>query len=204
MAGRFKELKDQRFGKTATLDDVIVGGQPPKENSSPPPPPWAGLEKSRDAGLLHEEDLAAPEAGSSETVPDQTSQLLEGSHELAAPASPEVAPISPYTPNSPSTPAHPLQVALPPASPASAVPAKAANTALNAATARLAEATKGEWTAGWVTEQRRRGDYEKKLQSNEAWWPAALAVMGEAEHQNEMLITVLTLRLKLELEQGAP
>jgi hypothetical protein len=47
---------------------------------------------------------------------------------------------------------------------------------------RLTSTLKFEWEAAWVAEQRRRGDYEKKLQSNEAWWPAALVWLKTQVH----------------------
>jgi hypothetical protein len=83
-----------------------------------------------------------------------------------------------------------------------AIPCEAAGVVAMVPTTKVADALKKEWMAAWVAEQRRRGDYEKKLQSNEAWWPAALAVMNDAMAQNEALTKVIGLRLKLEMEQA--
>ena len=57
---------------------------------------------------------------------------------------------------------------------------------------------RGTWKKAWVLEQVRRADFEKRLQANEAWWPAALAVMGEAQGQNHLLVRSLQQRLRLE------
>ena len=54
------------------------------------------------------------------------------------------------------------------------------------------------WTQSWVLEQHRRAEFEKRLQANEAWWPAALAVMDEAQDQNKLLVKSLERRLQLE------
>ena len=68
------------------------------------------------------------------------------------------------------------------------------------ASAAIHRVAKSEWTAAWVNEQRRRGDFERKLQSNEGWWGAALEVLGDGEAQNAALAKLLTLRLKHEAE----
>ena len=137
MAGRFKELKGQRLGKSAALDDIAVQA---------PPPPWATGGST--GGPLLEEDLEAPvEALGGE--PLETKVATPDSGLALAPVEQE-----PEKSLSEGAPLRPLE----------AVPSPKA---VNPALVRQAEALKADWTSGWVTEQRRRGEYEKKLQSNE-------------------------------------